>query len=232
MDKLKEHVISKLRDSRKALLEIPKTNLTGQSILEWHNFWREVLNRPDTLSGQLLPINISQRMDGFWNETDSDVCLILRSRVIELIDSSIQAIDSKQVVKPILEDQISKISDTKLATLLIEFNSTRVNQPNLAASGFRTILPLIIRERAKRVDPENELAIKDDIGFEPDINKAISHATLFNAAEKKLIKRYVSGGDKDSFDNVVHKPIYLIEKGELDDAIDLLNHLLPTIIDI
>ena len=232
MDKLKEHVISKLRDSRAALLNIPKTTLTGQSILKWRNGWNEILDRADTLSGQLLPINIDHRMDGFWSETDTDVCLILRARIIELIDSSIQVIDSSQIVKPILEDQISKIADTKLATLLIEFNSARVNQPNIAAAGFRTILPLIIRERAKKIDPKSELAIKDDIGFEPDINNAIAHTILFNAAEKKLIKRYVSGGDKDSFDNVVHKPDYLIEKGELDDAVDLLNHLLPTIIDI
>jgi hypothetical protein len=88
---------------------------------------------------------------------------------------------------------------------------------------------LIIRERAKRVDPTHRLATKDDIGFEPDIKSGVQHQTLFNAAEKKLLELYLKGGDKDSFDNVVHKPVYLIDKTELEDAVNLLNHLLPII---
>lgn len=230
MDQLKEHIIRRLREGREALLGIPKDQLDGPAILNWYHGWKSVLVRADTMSGHLLPVNIEHRMSGFWDEADHDVSLILRTRVIELIDQSIQAVDAKQVVKPLLEDLISRVADTKLATLLAEFNTARVSQPNLACGGFRTILPLIIRERAKRVDPSHALATKDDIGFEPDINAAIKHPSLFNAAEKKLISRYVKGGDKDSFDNVVHKPDYLIDKNELEDAVNLLNHLLPTIV--
>jgi len=229
MDELKAHIIKKLQKAREALLVIPKDRLIGQVMLAWYEEWRLILTRADSVSGLILPVEISDYMAGFWGAEDNDVCLILRTRIIELIDQSIQAVDEKQQVKPILEDLITKVSDTKLSTLLREFNSIRTTQPNLASSGFRTILPLIIRERAKKVDPNHSLATKDDIGFEPDINAGIKHASLFNAAEKKLLSRYIKGGDKDSFDNVVHKPNYLIDKDELEDAVNLLNHLLPTI---
>jgi len=231
MDKLKEHVVTKLRECREDILNISKDKLTGAVISNWFQKWHSTFNRADTISGQLLPINIKMRMDGFWDEVDPDVCLELRVRVVELIDDSIMSVDSKQIIKPILEDLISKVADTKLSTLLKEFNVSRIDQPNIAASGFRTILPLIIRERAKKVDPGHNLATKDDIGFECDINVAVVHPSLFRDAEKKLLRRYLIGGDKDSFDNVVHKPDYLINKEELDDAVDLLNRLLPTIID-
>ena len=38
-------------------------------------------------------------------------------------------------------------------------------------------------------------------------------------------------GDKDSFDSVVHKPGYLIDKTELENAVKLLHRLLPSIVD-
>lgn len=231
MDQLKEHIINKLRKSREALLSIPKQKLNGNEIYRWFKAWKQYLSRADTVSGHLLPMNIGLKMDGFWEEQDPDVCLILRTRIVESIDSSIKAIDEKQMVKPVLEDLISKVSDIKLATLLNEFNDVRISQPNLACAGFRTILPLIIRERAKKTDPNHSLATKDDIDFEPDITTGIDHPTLFKSVETKLLKRYLKGGDKDSFDNVVHKPDYLIDKSELEDAVGLLNHLLPTIVD-
>lgn len=231
MDKLKEHIINKLKGSREALLSISKQRLSGDEIYRWFEAWKSYLIRADTVSGQLLPINIERKMGGFWDEQDQDVCLMLRTRIIESIDSSIKAIDERQTVKPVLDGLISKVSNTKLATLLKEFNDVRILQPNLACTGFRTILPLIIRERAKKADPTHNLATKDDIFFEPDIKTGINHSTLFNSAEKKLLKRYLKGGDKDSFDNVAHKPDYLIDKSELEDAVGLLNHLLPTIVD-
>lgn len=230
MDPLKQNIINHLQNSRKELLNIPKESLIGPIMLEWYRKSQTYLSRADSVSGHLLPANIERKMNGFWEERDVEVCLALRTTIVDLIDNSIMAIDSKQEVKPILEDLISKISDTKLSTFLKEFNSIRSGAPNLASAGFRTILSLIIRERAKKVDPSSVLATKDDINFEPDINAAVKHPTLFNSAEKKLLSRYLGGGDKDSFDNVVHKAEYLIEKDELEDAVNLLNRLLPTII--
>jgi hypothetical protein len=232
VDPLKEVTIKKLREARQQLLEISKDNLTGFAIQAWYTPNVSVFQRSDSMSGHLLQTNIVYKMQGSWQETDADVCIILRTQLIELIDQSINAINSAQQVRPVLEDLILKVSDTKLSTLLKEFNEARTSQPNLACAGFRTVLPLIIRERAKKVDPTHSLATKDDIKFEPDINTAIQHGGLFNSAELKLIQRYLSGGDKDSFDNVVHKPDFLIDKSELDDAVNLLNHLLPTIVDV
>lgn len=231
MDLLKEHVINKLRESREELLSIPKQKLTGNIIRLWFSNHKSDFEKADAISSYLLKINMLNKMDGSWQEQNSDVCLTLRGMLIDSIDTSIKEIDKKQLVRPILDELISKISDTKLATLLREFNETRASQPNLACAGFRTILPLIIRERAKKVDHSHNLAIKDDIKFESDITDAIAQETLFSSAERKLLKRYLKGGDKDSFDNVVHKPDYLVDKSELDAAVTLLNRLLPTIVD-
>lgn len=223
-------MILQLRESRKILLDIPKNKLKGAAIAGWFSNSENLINQADSVSKQNLRIKIWSTMHGSETENNVDVCLDLRMKIIDLIDNSIKIIDSNQIVKPVLEVLISQIADTKLSTLLLEFNSCSVDQPNIASVGFRTILPLIIRERAKIVDPTDSLAVKDDIGFEIDINKAIRHPALFNEAEKKLLKRYIDGGKKDSFDNVVHKPDYLIDKSELDDAVDLLNRLLPTIV--
>jgi hypothetical protein len=118
MDQLKNHIIDKLRQSRLSLLDIPKDQLTGDTLGAWRENWDDTLKRADTVSGLLLPINVNQIMLGFWSEQDNDVCLILRTRIIELIDQSIRAVDAQQVVKPVLDDLISKVADTKLATLL------------------------------------------------------------------------------------------------------------------
>lgn len=230
MDKLKEHIVNGLRESRAELLNYNKSQLNGKQIWAWYQKWKNILIQSDASSGHLLPTNIEFKMNGFWNIQDPDLCIELRGKIVMLIDNVVKAVDSKQNVRPVLEELILKIANTKLSTLLIEFNSARINQPNLACAGFRTILPLIIRERAKIVDSTSELATKGDIGFEPDLKLAIGNPSIFNSAERKLISRYLHGGDKDSFDNVVHKPDYLINKDELDDAVTLLNHLLPSII--
>ena len=149
MDQLKLHVINKLRGSRKELLLIPKHQLTGNRIRLWFSKYKSDFEKADTISSYLLKINILNKMDGFWQEQNPDVCLDLRSIVVDRIDFSVKAIDEKQVIKPVLYELISKISDPKLAQLLREFYETKDTQPNFACIGFRTILPLIIREKAK-----------------------------------------------------------------------------------
>lgn len=229
MNNLTQQTIEKVRLCREALINIPKAELTSKVVNEWLDEWEPVFKRADSITGRAMWVVIDNPFRGFEDETDVEVWLDIRDKVVAIIDENLSLLDSAQAIKPVLEQLILKVKDDKLSTLLKEFNSCRTEQPNFAAAGFRTILPLIIRERAKKVDPTHQLATKDDINFEPDINAAIKHDSLFNQAERKLIKRYISGGDKDSFDNVVHKPAYLIDKNELDDVVDLLNRLLPTI---
>ena len=47
----------------------------------------------------------------------------------------------------------------------------------------------------------------------------------------KLLRRFLTGGQKDTFDNVTYKPGQnaLVAKENLSDAVDLLNSLLPTL---
>lgn len=230
MDRIKESVLEKLRGARKELLEIPKEQLSGEAICNWIERHKAIFYQADTITHALLLVNIRAKIKGFASENDCDVCLELRTKIVDLLDHSTNAIDSKQNIKPILDDLISRVTDTKLAVLLLEFNAARIAQPNIAAAGFRTILSLIFRERAKIVDPTSPIATRDDISFDRDIKAAVNHPTLFNPAEKKLLSRHLAGGDKDSFDNVVHKSEFLINKDELEDAVGLLNRLLPTII--
>lgn len=230
MDSLRERILSQLRTSRKALLDIPKDKLSGKMISEWIKYWDSEFSRARSITDVFTGIHISTIIRGSENETDTDVCLDLRTLIINEVDEVILKVDSSQIVTPILDDLILKIANTKLSTLLKEFSACKDGQPNSAATIFRTIVPLIIRERAKIVDPGHLLATKDDIGFEDDIKMAINHPNLFNQAEKKLIKNYFNGGNKVSFDNVVHKPDYLIDKVELSSAVDLLNRILPTLL--
>ena len=89
---------------------------------------------------------------------------------------------------------------------------------------------LIIQEKAKLKNPASALATKQDLSLDPLIKAALEEK-LFDSGEEKLVRRFLSGGQKDMFDNIAHKPgaNSLIEKAHLSDAVDLLNKLLPTI---
>lgn len=230
-DALTSRIITELRASREALVGISKDELTGEAINAWFTQNHTILTRADTVTHENLHFAPRWIMAGFWQEEDHDVVLELRNRIIEAIEQSLYLIDREQRVRPVLDEYILKISDTKLATLLREFNTLRTSEPNMAGIGFRTILPLIIRQRAKRVDPAHRLATKEDIEFEPDIKAAIAHGSLFSDAESRLLRAYLQHGSKASFDNVAHKSHYLIDKDELEAAVNLLNRLLPTIVD-
>lgn len=170
----------------------------------------------------------------YWSGHDSttpvEALMDIRDKTINLLDQTILNIDSKQNVRPIFEENILKIKNIKLSTLLKEFNAIKNSAPNSAASIFRTILSLVISLRFKTTDSTSKYALRDDISFERDIKEAISEE-IFSTAETKLLKRYLNGGKKDSCDNVVHKTVEnaLINKDDLEDMVDLLNSLLPTI---
>ena len=89
-------------------------------------------------------------MQGFENETDIDVLDDLRSGIVSYLDNTMVNLDRKQIVKPVLDDLISKVKDAKLATLLNEFNRAKDTNPNLSAIGFRTLITLIIKVQERK----------------------------------------------------------------------------------
>ena len=78
--------------------------------------------------------------------TDVDQLDAVRFETIKMIGAAIVAVDSKQIVQTILEEYLPRVTDTKLATLLYEFNAIKERAPNLAAIGHRTILSHLIHE--------------------------------------------------------------------------------------
>ena len=72
-----------------------------------------------------------------------DVLFDVRARLIAMLDESIKNIDSTQIVESVLEENIKKVKDTKLPTLL-NGNGGKDAQPNSATVIFRTILMLVI----------------------------------------------------------------------------------------
>jgi hypothetical protein len=136
MDAVRTHTLAKLRESRQALLGIPKDQLTGNAIMSWRQSWDATLARADTLHPSVF-LNYQIRsgiMSGFNYENDHDICLELRDRIVAELDWAVAQIDEQQIVRPVLDTFITKVADTKLATLLLEFNDIRTTQPNVACS--------------------------------------------------------------------------------------------------
>ena len=231
MQTLRDHCLKELRSTREDLLKIPKVSLTWSRIHKWWITASPALLRAEGVCSVMLQYNIQFFTNGYETVNDINVLDDLRARIVSLIDDALTDIDGTIAVRPILDGLILRVTDQKLATLLREFNAAKETQPNLAALGFRTILSLIIHERAKLVDPESPLAKRSDISFDRNIMDAIN-SQLFPEGEVKRIRRHRSGGDKDEFDNVAHKPgpTNLISKDQLSDAVDLLNKLLPSIV--
>jgi hypothetical protein len=120
------------------------------------------------------------------------------------------------------------VKDTKLAELLKEFNASKNNSPNLVAMGFRTILSLVIREKAKRVDPQSNTATRINLDPTSMIDSARNDKVL-SGDEMRIIEGFIHV-HKNIYDFVVHRPDKLIDKNEVDLMVDVLNQLLPSII--
>lgn len=229
MSTIQQAAIDYLRASREALLAYPKERMNGAALQSWFNQWDNAFRRAGLITGGHINIPIFQLVNAYHSENNHEVAHEVQVQIVGYIDMELTRLNSQVSVKPILDDYIARISDTKLATLLRELNSIRTQQPNLAAIGFRTVLALIIRERAKRVNLTHKLATQD-IDAELAIKTAIGDPQFFSDGERRLLKRCLSGGNKDTFDIVAHKPGVLIQKDQLEDAVNLLNSLLPTIV--
>ena len=80
-----------------------------------------------------------------------DVLDDARTKIVEHLNAAISELDATRPVRSILEDRILRVKDTKLSRLLNEFNAHREHAPNLCAISYRTILSLVIIERAKYI---------------------------------------------------------------------------------
>ena len=224
MSVITDHTIKSLETFREGLLAINKNDLNHKAIMDY------AVNNRKALDLNSMYNAVTNRLLAFQTDSDPEILDAARYEVIDQIDRAIVAVGTHDKVRSILDDLILRVRDTKLATLLNEFNAAKDGQPNLAAIGLRTIICLMIQERAKAKDSKSKLAIRPDLVLDPMLEEAIGTG-LFPQGETKLLKAFQSHGQKAMFDNIVHKPgsNMLVSKDALAAGVDLLNKLLPTL---
>ena len=234
-------LIQELREAREELLNInfatDTTNRIGVSRLYaladgWCTKWTPAFRRfaAFTPSVPYIETAIHSQMYGYDQVTDVEIFDELRPVFVGFIDAALSQLDQGYEVKPLLEDYIKRVKDTKLAELLKEFNAAKDIAPNLVAIGFRTILSLVIQEKVKRVNPTSNTATKPDLAPQPMIDSA-RNDNILSQDEQRLVNSFVST-HKDIYDVVAHRPgaDKIVDKSEVDTMVDLLNKLLPSII--
>lgn len=239
MELRRTKLIQELREAREELLNINfatgTNNYINMSIpyslvIDWFNRWEAAFTRfrPFTRFRFFLDITIKSLIRGYEQETDAEIFNELRQDLVESIDTALSRLDKKYELKPLLEEYIKRVKDTKLAELLKEFNDAKDVAPNLVAIGFRTILSLIIQEKAKRVNPTSNTATCIDLAPREMIDRA-RNDNILSQDEQRLVNSYIST-HQDIYNFVAHRPNILIDKSEVDTMVDLLNKLLPSII--
>ncbi len=232
-------LIQELREAREELLNInfatDTTNRIGVSrpyalLDNWYINWTQMFNRFDSIISGSIDIAIHVRMHGYQQITDVEIFNELRSDFVKIIDFGLNKLDQEYQVRPLLEEYTKRVKDTKLAVLLNEFNAMKDIAPNHAAIGFRTILSLVIQEKAKRVNPTSNTATCTDLAPQPMIDRARNDHIL-SQDEQRFVNTFVSI-HRDIYDLVTHRPgaNNLVDKSEVDAMVDLLNKLLPSII--
>jgi hypothetical protein len=221
MSALTEFKLKLLHDLRASILELKKDQLTLPIFAKCvSDNWSKV-----TPMGAGLVNPLGNLMRTFEGAEDVEVLDAARDQVIAMIDGSIASL-AGEPARPILDDLILKVKDTKLSTLLKEFNAIKDQQPNIAAIGLRTIICLIIQEKAKLTQPEGALAKTQDLMLKPMLRSAIEDK-IVSEGETKLLKAFEQQGLKETFDNVVHKP----GTGALIRTDDLYRLLIPVCIE-
>jgi hypothetical protein len=225
---LTQHRIKSFQEFRSGLLDLKKADLSHQVL----STYRESNGKKLAGIAGGTHNQIGHLLGSLDGIDDVDVLDAARDDLVKIIDDCLVGFGSQARVRPILSDLVLKVKDTKLATLLGEFNVAKDGQPNLAAIGLRTILCLVIQERAKVVDANSALATRQDLSLEPMLDDAINKTKVFPSGETKLLEAYRRHGLKEGSDNVVHKPgsNMLVTKDDLSATVDLLNKLLATVI--
>ena len=241
MEVRRTNLIRELREAREELLNInfatDTTNRIGVSrpyalVDEWYIKWVPTFRRfggliPGAVSIQTL---IANDKYGYDQVTDVEIFNELRPGFVSHIDYGLSMLDQQYQVRPLLEEYTKRVADTKLAVLLNEFNAVKDIAPNHAAIGFRTILSLVIQEKAKREKPGSNTASRPDLSVDKMIDSARTDSIL-SSDEQRLVDSFKST-HKDIYDFVAHRPgaKNLVDKSEVDTMVDLLNKLLPAII--
>ncbi len=229
MDILKQLSINEMKQARESLLSLPKDCNLLLNLNGWFNAWENALNRFDSVRGGIGTFKTLWSMySNFSTVNDIEILSALRSSMVEMLDERVRIFDEKIIIRSILEQYISKIADTKLAALLSEFNQMKDKAPNFTAIGFRTILCLIIYEKAKHITQPPRFVTRGDLNLEEMLREAIEH-NYFSSGGTRVLKRF-RDTKKDIFDNLSHKPGVLAHKDTLEDVVDMLNELLPEII--
>jgi hypothetical protein len=239
MELRKIKLSQELREAREDLLNINfATDTTNRMrrnasrpytlIDGWLFKWMPTFKKLPAMSGMYIQLDIDRQLNGYEQETDPEIFNELRPAIVAFIDHGLRTLDREHVVKPLLQEYIKRVQDTKLAELLKEFDAAKDTSPNLTAMGFRTILSLIIQEKAKKVSPTSRTATRTDLAPQSVIDSARNEQIL-SKDEQRLLDSFVST-HKDIYDFVTHRPSILIDKNEVDIMVDLLNKLLPSII--
>jgi hypothetical protein len=225
MPTLTEVKIQKLNSFRAGLLNLKKAELTPKII---SSYWE---NNRDKLSPSGITDNLGRYIQRIAGIDDVDALDGARDELVGMVDETIVSL-SRADVRPIFDDLILKVKDEKLSTLLREFNAIKNQQPNSAAIVLRTILCLIIQEKAKLAQPGGALAIRPDLMLTPMLQGAID-GNIFDQGETKLLRAFQQQGLKETFDNVVHKPgaAALIKAEDLSALVqNTVNKLLAAIV--
>jgi hypothetical protein len=223
MSNLKPFILKSLREMREELVGMNKSDLTFKTLNDLLPKYRS------GLAGSGVYNRVSNMMSAHQYAEDIDLLNAVRFDTVAMVDEAIVAVDGEQAVQPILEQYIPRVTDTKVANLLSEFNAIKDRAPNLAAIGFRTILSHLIQEQAKAANPDHKFSKQEDLAPKEAIDYAVKE-DWYPEAERKLIRNFQQNGQKDIFDNITHKPgaKTLISKDDLSAAVDtLLNRLLP-----
>jgi hypothetical protein len=233
MTALHELAITGLRQAREELTAEKKGNLSYQFLAQWLKKYDAKIRVAGQRTGNPVRflIGLQRELSGHHQTSDPEILDAVRDRIVEHIDAALLSLDRSQIVRPVLDELILKVKDTKLSTLLKEFNATKDHAPNIAAIGFRTILCLVIQEIAKARKPDSNLATTQDLAPTTIINEALNEK-LLDQREDRLLRQFRDGLWKDLFDLVAHKPgdAALVNKDNLSNAADaLLNQLLKAI---
>jgi hypothetical protein len=221
-----QHRIKLFQEFRAGLLDLKKADLAYQILFDYR------YDNATKLAGIAGGTHnqIGYLLESVKSINDVDVLDSARDELVKIIDDCLVGMTGQGLVRPVLADLVLKVKDTKLSTLLREFDAAKEQQPNLAAIGLRTILCLVIQERAKGFDAKSALATSQDLSLQPMLDEAIKLG-IFPEGQTKLLRAYRRQGLKEHSDNVVHKPgsDMLVTKDDLSAAVDLLNKLLPTL---
>jgi hypothetical protein len=225
-----DYTITGLEKAREQLVGMPKADLTHQAITNWYETRANYNAIQAAEAGSMLLRRILHAVNGL-NDAPANVLDDARKNIVDHLDAAISKLDATRPVRSILEDRILHVKDTKLSRLLSEFNIHRERAPNLCAISYRTILSLIISERAKLAAPGSGLATKQDLNWEPDIKEAI-RAKIFDDSNTRRLQNYLTRLTKDTMDIVAHKTgnNSIVSKDDLSAAVDLLNNLLAEIV--